>query len=368
MKFSFIQCFINFSELFCLYFHFQICPSHPHIERDEDGEKDIDDPGEEPEDSGAEDLRHVSEKERHDHDSDIRARHLFSHRGLRVFLAEGVGRQVNHVRINRTVAKTDEEEPGGGAEVRQWQNNEKNSRRKNRDADRDYFPAVQFCREHAGEESSESHSEVVEGGDPGSGRGRHAFGVDEEGAAPRAAEVFERAGEDEDEAGYRDSVYMPFSGFFTGGGRVVRGSRRVGCRFADFSPEREGGDEDDGDRELDYEGAFVTAAPAAVFQGEGHEEGAARDADAVEAVEEGHLSGVVVDGDVVVESGVDSARAEAEREAEGEEPEGVLREGVAEHSDGGERGRHGGDFADAEAFYDAGAEKAGADGAAAGEH
>lgn len=183
---------------------------------------------------GAEDLRHVSEKERHDHDSDIRARHLFSHRGLRVFLAEGVGRQVNHVRINRTVAKTDEEEPGGGAEIRQWQNNEKNSRRENRDTDRDYFPAVQFCREHAGEESSESHSEVVEGGDAPAAVEAPCFGVDEEGAAPRAAEVFERAGEDEDEAGYRDSVYMPFSGFFTGGGegRLVLSARGLtACRL-----------------------------------------------------------------------------------------------------------------------------------------
>ena len=162
---------------------------------------------------------------------------------------------------------------------------------------------------------------------------------------------------------------MLFSGL--GGGGVVglvghwRGG---GSEFVDFVPEWEGDDQNDRDRELDGEGGEVAAAPVAVFEGEGHEEGAAGDADAVEAVEEGHLGGVVVEGDVVVEAGVDGAGAEAEGEAEGEEPEGVPGEGVAEHTEGGECGGDGGDFADAEGFDDAGAHQAGADGAAAGEH
>ena len=110
-----------------------------------------------------------------------------------------------------------------------------------------------------------------------------------------------------------------------------------------YTPERIRHDRNDGDTDLNGEHDAVAGSPTVTSciadSGEKIRQQirADGDADAVEAMQKAHLHRVVVQGDVIVQRGIDGACTDAERDCQQTEPNKAVGDGKAEQRECGQK-------------------------------
>ena len=275
---------------------------------------------------------------------------------------------MEHVGIERAVAKAHEEEAHRRGGQRQRGEKHEHGNEGDRLPQPHELLAGKAVGQHAGEESPRRHAHVVDRHHAGCGAGRHAARAHEIARAPGVADALDGDGRHEDEAGQANVATSDERERARGAGRGVVALLARRLLMADAGPERQDRDRGRHDRSLDGRRLEVAVAPRAARERERHEERAHRNAHAVGAVEEVHVRGPVVQGDVVVERRVDGARAEAEGDRQQAEPRKARCNGKAGERRGGERRRDRRDAPGAKAADERRGGEAGDDGPAAGDH
>ena len=229
----------------------------------------------------------------------------------------------------------------------------------------DHLGVIELEGDEPAERTPDRDAGVEQTRKSGGGLGRNALCQGEVAAGPVAGRRLE--GAVTEEAGHdlfspRDAEDLAQTQGFGVGFRAVG-------RSGPSVPERQTAEEDRRNDGLKAGHRPVAAAPALPGrEGAAHQHGADDGAHAPHTVQPAHVVAFVVEGDVVVQGGVDAACTEAIGYGpEAEHPEGVrCRE--AEEGKGGQGGAEGSDPAGAERAGQPVALQAGHDGAQRGEH
>ena len=266
--------------------------------------------------------------------ADGRKGHLHPHNRLADILAEVQGRHVVEIRVQRADAQARHQQRRHRQDVIAGDEQRRLRHAEDAHRDKDNLPRGQLLRRNAGEEAPQRHAEVeVHRRARRQIRG-HVLRFHHVRCAPAAADDLNRAEGQEEQAGHqcarnpqrlrnRQDFHLLF--------------RLNGLFAMRLFPQRQRQQEDAADKRLNQACRAVAAAPAGrAVNDDGHDVGADHHAHAVEAVQEGHDGGVIVDGNIIIQRRINAARAQAERNRhQAHEPE-AARKGEAEQGGGGQ--------------------------------
>ena len=124
-------------------------------------------------------------------------------------------------------------------------------------------------------------------------------------------------------------------------------------------PNGKGQQQNQNEKELESRDGPITAAPAPVVEENRHDSGSGRRADAPEAVQPIHMAGLIMQGNIVVQPGINRACSQAERNGEKEQKNQGTGKGEAQQRKGSEKRAQKRDHSGAEAAQQTAAVQAG---------
>lgn len=267
--------------------------------------------------------------------ADGREGHLHPHDRLADVLAEVQGGHVVEIRVQRTDAQARHQQRRHRQDVIAGNKQRRLRHAEDAHRDKDNLPRGQLFRRNAGEEAPQRHAEVeVHRRARRQIRG-HVLRFHHVRCAPAAADDFNRAEGQEEQAGHqrarnpqrlrnRQDFHLLF--------------RLNGLFAVRLFPQGQRQQEDAADKRLNQACRAVAAAPAdRAVNDDGHDVRADHHTNAIKAVQEGHDGRVIVDGNIIIQRRINAARAQPKwNRHQAHEPE-AARKGEAEQGGGGQK-------------------------------
>ena len=271
-----------------------------------------------------------TEERRHEGGAHIGARHLDADDRAGVFRSEVEGRGMNDGGIDRRTAETYDDE-GGKRERGYVEGKEEHDDARGGDAgtEDDHLSISQFPRDEAAYKSSRRHADIEQRGELRRLCFADAFDFHKVGARPAhggglCRAVAQKADEKE---GYASDL----QGTDKADGLLLRRLQRFMPRLL---PDGDRCEQDNGDDRLQDPDDEISSVPGGVGEGVAHHEGGNDGPHSPEAVQPAHVTGGIMESDVIVEGSVDRARAEAVGNGKDEEHPEFRAEGKTDEGDG----------------------------------